>query len=587
MASSQLISKDNPNGNVADHDHAADTTSSDNESQHADGLNNNVAAHVSDADDTFSSNKDEPAEEAKYSNPVNGHLSPRPSYGPPDDLIDGQQGKMKWVPCYSSVPDPKWVEDINVAGIRYMVGKHIHHLGLDKDDFEIEYFAEGSFNKLYTIRKASQPPGIGPEYIFRACLPAYPWYKLESEIATMELVRMYTDIPVPKVYVYDTEAYNEVQYEWMIVDKVKGIPFGEAREAMDMEQKTKLAHTLADWMHQLSTLRFDKIGSIYRRRQHPATIKDDFKVGPIIDQTFMADWRLEYKLYCGTYTSIEHFLRAIVDANLADATDPRQKQRSEFCAAINELKWLTTDPDDCNSGWDREMATKLQRKWASKPRREKDIYINQVRAQITSYRAHNDDDVDAVAHERPRYHLTDARGDRVSDPFPKMSVQCRALLFAIPHLCPADALPASSAVLHHWDVSGNNVLVDADSGAAVALVDWEQVHTLPYALIDPYPSAIYDKYDMTTPPRPLAPNASECMTSTWKANFEFYENSLLRKAFRERLEELRSPHLEAFEEGEPDLKDLLSLARHADQLWVKKQVKELVEKVEEKLGWGF
>ncbi|KAK0609873.1 Altered inheritance of mitochondria protein 9 [Lasiodiplodia hormozganensis] len=588
MASSQLPFRDNPNGSVAVHDDAADTGSADNENHHAESLNSNVAAHVHAAGDASSDDKHEPTEEAKYSNPVNGHFPPQPSLGPPFDLMEEQRGKIRWAPGYDAVPDPIMVENIDVAAIKNVVAAHIHLVGLDKDDFEVEYFAEGDFNILYTVRKASQPPGSGTEYIFRVSLPTYPWHKVESEIATMELVRMYTNIPVPRVYVYDSDADNPVGYEWMMMDKVKGIPFREAREAMDMEQKTKLAHTLADWMHQLSTLRFGKIGSVYRRRLKPATSKNDFKVGPIVDMAFMADWRLSYKLHRGPYTSIEQFLRAIIDVNHADVLEGRQKMRSDFCVARKELEWLTCNLDDCDK-YDRKTIAEFQEQWASQPPESKQARIDQLRNKVTMYEENVPEAENTIFHGRPRYDLGDPGDelDRTRNLFQRLSTQCRALLYMVPHLCPAEILSESSTVLHHWDVSANNVLIDPASGTAVALIDWEQVQTLPYSLIHPFPSAIDDRYDMTVPPNPPATDADEHFHYTYKVNLAYYENSLLRKAFRQRLEELQSPHLEAFEEREPDLKDLLALARYADQICMKNRIKELVEKLEEEIGRGF
>ncbi|KAF4546233.1 Aminoglycoside phosphotransferase [Lasiodiplodia theobromae] len=510
----------------------------------------------------------------------------QPGDGPPINLTEKQQGKIQWLPNYTPVPDPHWVEDPDVANIRTIVAAHIHLVGLDKDDFQVEYFAEGSFNKLYTVRKASLPPDTGPEYIFRVCLPAYPWYKLESEIATMELVRMYTSIPVPQVYVYDSNSDNPVGHEWMMMNKVKGVAFIDARENMTMEQKIKIAETLADWMHQLSLLRFDKIGSIYRRRLKPATSKDDFKVGPIIEQTFMADWRLEYNLHRGPYTSIEQYFGALVDVNLADVIDPRQRARSEFCAALKEFDWLTTNPDDCDDSDDRELVEKAHEKFASQPPESKQARIDQLRAEIESYRAQNDEETSSVVHSRPRYELVDLNGDRLPDPFGPMAAQCQALRSVLPHLCPPHALGPASTVLHHWDMSGNNILVDA-AGNPVALIDWEQVQTLPFDLIEPYPSAIFDDYDFEEPPRKPPPNAPKVMHTTYTANYELYVNYQLRKAFRERLEVLRSPHLEAFKEKKPDLGELLTLARDADRDFIDEDVAELVGKVKEEIGFGF
>jgi hypothetical protein len=47
-----------------------------------------------------------------------------------------------------------------------------------------------------------------------------PRRKTESEVATMEYIRTYTSIPVPNVYFYDSNPYNRLGGEYIIMSKV-------------------------------------------------------------------------------------------------------------------------------------------------------------------------------------------------------------------------------------------------------------------------------------------------------------------------------------------------------------------------------
>jgi hypothetical protein len=47
-----------------------------------------------------------------------------------------------------------------------------------------------------------------------------PRRKTESEVATMEYIRTYTSIPVPDVYFYDSNPYNRLGGEYIIMSKV-------------------------------------------------------------------------------------------------------------------------------------------------------------------------------------------------------------------------------------------------------------------------------------------------------------------------------------------------------------------------------
>lgn len=50
-----------------------------------------------------------------------------------------------------------------------------------------------------------------------------PRRKTESEVATMEYIRTYTSIPVPVVYFYESNPYNRLGGEYIIMSKVRTV----------------------------------------------------------------------------------------------------------------------------------------------------------------------------------------------------------------------------------------------------------------------------------------------------------------------------------------------------------------------------
>ena len=52
----------------------------------------------------------------------------------------------------------------------------------------------------------------------RASLPVDHRFKTLVEAATLDLVRMYTSIPVPKVIAFDASNTNELGFEWILMD---------------------------------------------------------------------------------------------------------------------------------------------------------------------------------------------------------------------------------------------------------------------------------------------------------------------------------------------------------------------------------
>lgn len=71
-------------------------------------------------------------------------------------------------------------------------------------DTGVEFFAEGSFNKIYNIRSSH----FSRQYLMRVSLPVEPFYKTESECATLAYIEAYTTIPVPKYVAHDSSSNN-------------------------------------------------------------------------------------------------------------------------------------------------------------------------------------------------------------------------------------------------------------------------------------------------------------------------------------------------------------------------------------------
>jgi hypothetical protein len=65
----------------------------------------------------------------------------------------------------------------------------------------------------------------GRTVIARVARRFMPRRKTESEVATMEYIRTYTSIPVPNVYFYDSNPYNRLGGEYIIMSKVGRILF--------------------------------------------------------------------------------------------------------------------------------------------------------------------------------------------------------------------------------------------------------------------------------------------------------------------------------------------------------------------------
>lgn len=91
-----------------------------------------------------------------------------------------------------------------------------------------------------------------------------------SEIATMRLVTAETQIPVPQIYGFDVTATtaNQFGFRYLLMQALPGhIMSTVLSRSVPSHQIDKVASQLADYYHQLSRLRFDRIGRLWSGRQ--------------------------------------------------------------------------------------------------------------------------------------------------------------------------------------------------------------------------------------------------------------------------------------------------------------------------------
>ncbi|CAG8548989.1 1060_t:CDS:2, partial [Dentiscutata heterogama] len=139
----------------------------------------------------------------------------------------------------------------------------------------IQEFNEGGFHKVYILKMED-----GKEYIGRVAFPVYPQWKTESEVAVMEYIHLYTNIPVPKVYYWNSSVNNPVGAEYILMEYLPGI--------------------------QLKKLTFSKIGCIFFD-------KNGFKIGQVIECNFFTGERVTLPtMELGSFNTTEEYILAVI-----------------------------------------------------------------------------------------------------------------------------------------------------------------------------------------------------------------------------------------------------------------------------------
>ena len=145
---------------------------------------------------------------------------------------------------------------------------------LDLDSIEVEFFAQGGFNKLYSISF----DGHNTRYVFRVALPLVPYYRIESEAAVLSYIKKNTSIPVARVIAWDSSAANNLGFEWILLEMIDGITLYDVWRKITWESKLKIVAALAPLLGQLRDHRFNRIGSLYfTGRETPPKEKHESK----------------------------------------------------------------------------------------------------------------------------------------------------------------------------------------------------------------------------------------------------------------------------------------------------------------------
>ncbi|KAK7034677.1 hypothetical protein VNI00_012319 [Paramarasmius palmivorus] len=90
-----------------------------------------------------------------------------------------------------------------------------------------------------------------------------PRLKTESEVATMQYIRENTNIPVPTIYHYDSNPYNRLGGEYILMSKAKGVPLSKVYHSLPYNDLVKLLKNIAAIIIPLFAHRFPALGSLY------------------------------------------------------------------------------------------------------------------------------------------------------------------------------------------------------------------------------------------------------------------------------------------------------------------------------------
>lgn len=258
----------------------------------------------------------------------------------------------------------------------------------------------------------------------RVALPVDPFFKTESEVATMDYVRRHSSLPAPRVVAYSASASNELGFEWILMEKIDGVPLEAVWGTMPFKAKMDLTAELARSLKQLWERPFPLLGSIYYAdvwnqvgyvpplecsrdaEQHVLDIgvDGDFVIGRMVSPRFFRDKRLLPRPKRGPFAKARELIMAGTEL---------------LSRRVQHLSPSPTDPYYCES--------------------------------------------DAM----------------LADDEPEVLDTADELFKVVPRIFFADDGPEDAKLLWHDDLSLRNVLANPETHKLAGVVDWESASVVP------------------------------------------------------------------------------------------------------------
>ena len=161
-------------------------------------------------------------------------------------------GSFKWESTTFGL-EPRWIQEPEIEALR----KVLKTAEIPPKRWNIQFFAQGGFNKLYTVQSGDD------SFMMRVSLPVEPQFKTLSEVATLDFVRKNTSLPVPKVISYCSTSSNPIGYEWILMDMMPGTPLKERWTSLTWSAKESLVQKLVVYAASMFQKQFRTIGNMF------------------------------------------------------------------------------------------------------------------------------------------------------------------------------------------------------------------------------------------------------------------------------------------------------------------------------------
>ena len=410
---------------------------------------------------------------------------------------------LKWTGNYYN-RKAIWPVEPDIMIIRSLAMRHLVSelpITANLDTIEVQFFAQGSLNKLYSISL----PGHSTSYLFRVALPLVPYYRIESEAAMLSYLREKTSIPVPRVIAWDSSVVTDLGFEWILLEKIEGVALYEVWRGMSWDSKVRLVAALPALLGQLHDHKFDEIGSLYFSGREEPFDPQYWSETALPSHEVLIDSAQDAHRSSHDEDSGQHkHPNSELDLPLADSmgalsiTTRTSGYLSRPEALIERIQDLPTDA----SGRHGYTVGMLHDPLFYLCRR---LYLPGNRGPFRNSRDWMDAELDfqrrwiSTAHTiktspfREDFDVNDWSSDceEETPELEKLTLDFRGVL---PEVFP-DSEEVSPYILYHQDLSLASILVDPDTFEITGIIDWEKIQVVPEWKAYRFPKFLKDQIE--------------------------------------------------------------------------------------------
>ena len=474
--------------------------------------------------------------------------------------------------------EPVWPREPAITAVRSLAKHHLQpevSTAIEDTLLDVSFFAEGAFNKLYRVSY----PEHHPSYLLRVTLPVEPYFKTESEVATLAYLRANTSIPAPRVIAWQSNLDSELGFEWILMEVIDGVPLYDVWRKIPWDRKLVLVEVLAGLIKELQDHKFNSIGALYfksalmcrEEEQTDGTEREPSTEDVVAEEK--SDALVEGRNNGNSEASVSTPLE---DLKL-DASSP------------GETANLEPDPETFSNGprGKHTLAKNLGRDdFAIGPLLDS-LFFAESRPHLPGNRGPYRNPIEwlsGLIHVQLEWikkgpvEDDDDYGSSFEEEAPVMTSLCHEYLNILPAIF-ANEVDSASYVLHHSDLNAANILVNGETFDVTGIVDWELINVVPYWKAMDYPVFMQDTepFDEVEPPIPSYEDEQDISVYTR----DRWDNRLLRRHWNDTMKRLRegaTADTDALEDAKeievkrgcleniPNLTDTWNWAR----LWLKK-----------------